>query len=133
MTVKRRILTRLLTVSYLNHIYISLQQTYRIKTSNPQPEKSMYITEDSSVNTTHVFQRNLLFLPLSNQDGEEPLPSQKEAETMRRGCGRRLGHQSTSIIQLSKVNSSKHILSRSLNFLDFFVFFFFVRILCGFV
>lgn len=54
MTGNRRILTRRLTISCQSHIYISLQQTYRIETQS-SPEKSMYINEDLSVNNTqHV-------------------------------------------------------------------------------
>lgn len=64
----------------------------------------MYIKEDSPVNTTQSLQINLLYLPLADQDKEEPLPHQKEAETMMRSCGQSLGHQSTSVIQLSRVN-----------------------------
>ena len=127
MTGNRRILTRLLTISCQIHIYISLQQTYRIETES-SPEKSMYIKEDLSVNNTQNVS------PKKSTGGLRlPLPSDQRGTKMSsspltrrrghtRGCGWGLGHQSTSIIQLNTRKKSKHIRPHFLSptFVDFF-------------
>lgn len=78
MTGNRRILTRLLTISCQIHIYISLQQTYRIETES-SPEKSMYIKEDLSVNNTrNVSPKNLpggfVYHPHPIREGQRRAP-----------------------------------------------------------
>lgn len=110
MTRNRRILTQLLTISCLNHIYICFQQTYRVETSNPrQRNKSMYIEENFCKHHAKSPKKSTVFIPLSSDKDEEELVPHQETETKMRGCGRGLGHQSTSIIQLSTINESKHI------------------------
>lgn len=74
----RGILTQLLTVSCQIHIYISLQQTYRIKTKS-SPVKSMYNEEDLSVNNTqHFFFQKSTWASFST-----PIQLEKDKEELR--------------------------------------------------
>lgn len=128
-TGNRGILTRHLTISCQIHIYVALWRTYRTATQS-SPEKSMYITEDLSVNNTRRFFKKRPELPHRSQPIRErrgrraPPPTKKRRGHTRDG-GRGLRTARPSFISTQEI---RHITSFST--LWIFSCFFFLHRFC---